>query len=88
MPRIHALIDEIKELQKEKNHRSSLQIARLLENNRKLFLEKMDDADYNYMLRNFEDLSQTSPKDYNSQGFLNEYDKSFESLLFHLNKIV
>ncbi|MBA3682533.1 MAG: hypothetical protein H0W73_15415 [Bacteroidetes bacterium] len=88
MSRIHGIIDEIKELQKEKNHRSSLHIVRLLEANQKIFLEKMDAVDYNFILRNFEDLSQTQPKDYNSQSFLYDYEKSFESILFHLNKIV
>ncbi len=88
MSRIQAIIEEIKELQKERNHRSCLHIARLLENNKKIFLDKMDASDYNYALRNFDELSQTHPKDYNSLSFLNDYEKSFESLLFHLNKIV
>lgn len=88
MSRLHGIIDEIKDLQKEKNHRSSLHVVRLLENNKKLFLDKMDVSDYDFALRNFDDLSQTQPKDYNSDGFVRDYEKSFESLLFHLNKIV
>ncbi len=88
MSRIYGIIDEIKDLQKEKNRRSSMHILNLLENNRKLFLDKMDAADYDFALRNFDELSQTQPKDHNSPGFLRDYEKSFESLLFHLNKII
>lgn len=87
MIRIHGIIDEIKSLRKETNHRAALQIVRLLEGNQKQFLEKMDAADFNFLLRNFEELSQTHPKHYNTEGFIRDFDKNFESLLFHLNKI-
>lgn len=88
MIRINGIIDEIKELKKEPNHRSALKIVSLLESNHKLFLAKLDPQDYNFMLRNFEELAHTAPKDYNTAGFTREYEKHFESLLFHLNKIV
>lgn len=87
MIRIAGIIDEIKSFRKDTNHRSALQIVRLLEGNQKLFLEKMEAADFNFLLRNFEELSQTHPKNYNSDGFIRDFEKNFESLLFHLNKI-
>ncbi|MBA2612538.1 MAG: hypothetical protein H0U95_11240 [Bacteroidetes bacterium] len=88
MVRINGIIDDIKELKKEANYRSALKIAGLLENNRKLFLDKMDAQDYNFLLRNFEELSQTQPKDHKSATFIREYETRLESLLFHLNKII
>ncbi len=88
MLRLNGIIDEIKELKKESNHRSALKIVSLLECNHKLFQAKLDPLDYNFMLRNFEELSHTQSKDYNSAGFARDYEKHFESLLFHLNKIV
>ncbi|MEI8136666.1 MAG: hypothetical protein WCH21_04985 [Bacteroidota bacterium] len=88
MSKIEQLIEEIKDLKKETNHKSALQIYRLMDNNKKLFLENIDSADYNFMLSNFESLSYGNPKDYNTSGFIRDYEKYFESLLFHLNKIV
>ena len=85
--RINAIIEEIKELKNERNHCSALKIVSLLENNQKLFLAAMDASDLNFMLRNFEELSQTQPKDYNSAAFKSDYEKHFESLLFHFNRI-
>lgn len=86
--RIHGIIDEITALRNEPTYRASLQISKLLENNKRLFLEKMPEADLNYMLKNFEELSYSHPKDHDTAGFKREYEKHFESLLFHLNKII
>jgi hypothetical protein len=88
MSKIEQLIVELKDLRKETNHKSALQIYNILENNKKLFLDKMDAPDYNFMLSNFEGLSYANPKDYNTPGFIRDYEKYFESLLFHMNKIV
>ncbi len=88
MFRLKAIIDEISALRNETTYRAALQIANLLDNNRKSFLEKMDAADFNFLLKNFEALSYSSPKDHNSPDFKREYQKQFESLMFHLNKIL
>lgn len=88
MSKIEQLILEIKDLRKETNHKAALQIYNILENHKKLFLSKLDPSDYNFMLSNFEGLSYGNPKDYNTTGFIRDYEKYFESLLFHLNKIV
>lgn len=88
MARIDQLINEIKELRKESNHRSVLRIYNLLENNKKLFLEKMDAGTFNLILGNFENLSQVASKEYNTTGYVRSYENYFESLLFYLNRII
>lgn len=88
MGRVEQIIDEIKELRNETNHRSALRIYNLLENNKKLFLEKMEPDNFKYLANSFEDLSEVATKEYNTPGFKRDYTKNFEGLLFHLNRIV
>ncbi|MEO6301703.1 MAG: hypothetical protein ABIP51_00895 [Bacteroidia bacterium] len=82
------IIDEITALRNERSYRAALQISKLLDNNRRLFAGKINDLDLDFMMKNFEELSYSHPKDHNTPGFIRDYDKYFESLLFHLNKIV
>jgi hypothetical protein len=88
MARIEQIIDEIKELKNEINHRSSLRIYHLLQNNKKLFLEKMDPDYLDLAIRNFENMCDTPSKDYNSPGYTRDYQKYHESLMFYLNRII
>lgn len=87
MSRLEQLIDEIRELRNESNHRSALRILSLLENNKKLFAEKIE-ADYlNMAIRNFEILCDTPSRDYNTPGYIRDYQKYYESLMFYLNRV-
>ncbi|MDO8998701.1 MAG: hypothetical protein Q7W45_02970 [Bacteroidota bacterium] len=88
MSKIQQLIVELKDLKKESNHKSALHIYRLMENNKRVFLDKMDANDFNFIHSNFESLSYGNPKEYNTPSFIRDYEKYFESLMFHLNKIV
>ena len=68
MERIRQIIEEIKELEKEPTHRSTLRICSLLDNNRKLFLEKMEADNFQHVLSGFEALSEKSPVEYATKG--------------------
>jgi hypothetical protein len=87
MAMLEQLIEEIKELKNEVNHRSALKIFSILDNNKKLFIEKMDPDYFAAILKNFEDISYSSPKEYGTENYKREYQKYFESLSFHLNRI-
>ena len=87
MARLEQLIDEIKGLRNETNHRSSLRILNLMQNNKKLFLEEVDPDYLEMAIKNFEALCDTPSKDYNTPGYIRDYEKYYESLMFHLNKI-
>jgi hypothetical protein len=87
MSRIAQLIEEIKEL-KEANNRSTLQLYNLLENNKQLFLSKLDPVDFRIILKNFEQLSETHPKEYGTPSYKSEFQRAYELLSFHLNRII
>lgn len=86
--RIRQLIDEIQSLQKFPTHKSTMDICRLLENNKLLFLEKMEEDNYNYSYSNFERLSQQNYKEYNTTNYLSDYTKAHNMLSFYLNRII
>lgn len=88
MQKVLQLVEEIRGLRKESNHRSALKIYSLLENNNKLFLEKLDSADFNHLLRSFESISNTPSKDFGTTAYKDEYSKCYELLMFHLEKII
>lgn len=87
MARLEQMIDEIRGLRNETNHRSSLRILNLMQNNKKLFLEEVDPDYLEMAIKNFEDLCDTPSRDYNTPGYIRDYEKYYESLMFHLNKI-
>lgn len=88
MSRIQQLIEEIRELRGEQNHRTALHLYNLLENNRTLFLGKLDPNDFKIILKNFEALSEAHPRDYGSSSFKNDFQRAYELLAFHLNRVI
>jgi hypothetical protein len=88
MQKIHQLIEEIKDLRTDVSHRSALRVFSLLENNQKLFLEKMDPMDFNFLLKSFEEISNSRSVDYGTPRYKSDYQKNFELLLFHFSKII
>ena len=87
MARLEQMIDEIKGLKNEVHHRSILRILNLMQNNKKLFLEEVDPDYLEMAIKNFEALCDAPSRDYNTPGYIRDYEKSYESLMFHLNKI-
>lgn len=88
MQRIHQLVGEIKDLRNEANHRSALRICNLLENNRRLFLEKMEADDFSHLLRLFQEIADSPARDFGTEQYKDRYVRSFGLLLFHLDKIL
>ncbi|WP_317898136.1 hypothetical protein [Aurantibacillus circumpalustris] len=88
MARLEQLIDEIKGLRNEANHRSSLRVLNLLQNNKKLFLEGMEEDYLDMATKNFQLLCDTPSREYNTPDYLRDYNKYYESLMFYLNRII
>jgi hypothetical protein len=88
MSRVHQITDEIKEFRNEATHKAALRVYNLLENNKKLFIEKIDKDTFEFLTKSFRELSEASAATYNSPGFKRDYSKSFEGLMFHLQKII
>lgn len=86
--KLHEIIDEINNLETPSKHKAALDIFNLLENNRRLFLEKLDQSDFNSLLSGFETLAYAHPKDYATAFYATEFDRLKSSLLYHLNKIL
>ncbi|MCZ8284187.1 MAG: hypothetical protein O9353_01920 [Bacteroidia bacterium] len=85
---LHEIIDEINHLQSPSKHKAALDIFNLLENNRRLFLEKLDQGDFNGLLSGFETLAYAHPKEYGTIAYDSDFDRLKGSLLYHLNKIL
>lgn len=85
---LHEIIDEINKLETPSKHKAALDIFNLLENNRRLFLEKLDPGDFNSLLSGFEALAYAHPKDYASASYGSDFERLKGSLLYHLNKIL
>ncbi len=58
-----------------------------MQNNKKLFLEEMDEDYLNMAIKNFETLCDTPSRDYNTPGYIRDYQKYYESLMFYLDRI-
>lgn len=85
---LHQIINEIKGLRLEPNHRSSLSIFKLLDNNRALFLKNMDETDFNAVYSSFERLSEASAKEYGSASYQADFLKAHGLLMFYLDRIL
>lgn len=85
---IQELADQLRELKHEVNHRSTLKVYNLLENNKKVFLQKMEADSFGMLLKGFENLANENPKEHKSENYRREYEKNFELLLFYLDKII
>jgi hypothetical protein len=88
MDRIRQIIEEIRELEKEPTHRSSLRIYSLLDNNSRLFLGKMDADDFRHQHSAFEALTDKSPVEYGTAAYKEEFQRRYQALAFYLNRII
>lgn len=86
--RLSELIVEIKNLKSEASHRSTMDICRMLENNRKKFLDKMDESDFNTVLSNFENLSNSKPQEYGSDSYKRTYEQAHSIMSFYFERIL
>ncbi len=86
--RINDLIDEIKNYQKVSTHKAALDVYRLLDGNKMVFVQKMNVDDFNHLHSGFEKLSYANPKEYNTSSYEREYKTLYDLLLFYLDRIV
>ncbi len=85
---IHELVDQLRNYKDQINHRSTLEIYNLLENNKNLFLKYIDQENFTPLLSHFETLSYSSPKDYTSDDYKREFQKLYDLLLFYVERII
>lgn len=85
---INDIILEIKNYNNTSIHKSALDIYKLLEGNRDVFLKKMNAENFNHLHKNFENLSYANPKEYSTLGYAREYQSQYDLLLFYLDRIV
>lgn len=83
-----AIIDEIRSFRDQAVHRSTSEICRLLENNQPLFLNKMDPDNFRLILNDFKELDARPARDYGSGSFKRDYEKSYNLLMFYLEKFI
>jgi hypothetical protein len=85
---INDIILEIKNYKNASIHKSALDIYKLLESNKDVFLKKLNEENFNHILTSFESLSYANPKDYQTQAYTREYQTQYDLLLFYLDRIV
>ena len=85
---LNDIILEIKNYKSASIHKSALDIYNLLENNKHVFIDKIDPDNFNHLLTNFENLTYASPKDYTTSGYKREYETQYDLLLFYLDRIM
>lgn len=86
--RINDVINEIKNYEVASIHKSALDMFRLLDSNKHLFLQKMTADDFNHLHSNFEKMSYANPKDYNTLSYEREYKTAYDLLLFYIDRII
>ena len=82
------LIEEILELKNDRSHRAALRIYSILDDNRNLFIRKIDKDMYNQLLVGFQGLAYFNPGQYNSDAFRSEFSRYYESLSYYISKVI
>jgi hypothetical protein len=86
--RLPDLIEEIKSLKTSPSHKSTMDICRMLENNRRLFLQKIEEENFKSVLTNFENLSSVRPVEYNTSSYNRDYEHAHSLLSFYFDRII
>jgi hypothetical protein len=85
---ISAIINEIRSFKDQATHRSTSEICRLLGNNKTLFTSRMDPDDFRMLLNDFSEIDARPAKEYGSAAFKRDYEKSYNLLMFYLDKFI
>ena len=75
---INDVILEIKNYKNSSVHKSALDIYKLLEGNREVFLKKMNPDNFNHLLMSFEKLCYENPKEYTTTGYQRDYQTQYD----------
>ena len=86
--RIHDLINEIHELSSNTPRKAAFDIYNILENNKVLFAPCMDAEVFKQILNSFEKLAYAGAAEFNSSGYKDEFQKSYNLLSFYLGKVI
>ena len=86
--RIHDLINEIQELGGTTPRKAAFDIYNILENNKKIFSEKMDEDTFAQILKTLEKLAYSSAAEFNTSSYKDEFNKTYNLLSFYLGKII
>ena len=85
---IHALVEQLRNYRGKINHRSTLDIYNLLENNKQVFLKYIEAESFEPMRSGYETLSYSSPREYNSPDYQREFQRLYELLMFYAERII
>lgn len=86
--RIHDLINEIHELKNNTPRKAAFDIYNILENNKTLFLEKLETDVFNQILNDFEKMAYAGAVEFNSLHYKDDFSKAYNLLSFYLNKVI
>lgn len=86
--RIHDLINEIQELKNTTPRKAAFDIYNILENNKSLFQEKLDNDVFQQLLNAFENMAYAGAAEFNSAQYKDDFLKSYNLLSFYLNKVI
>lgn len=85
---IHELVEQLRSYKGQANHRSTLEICNLLQNNQSLFIKHIDAENFKPIQSGYETLSYASPRDYNSEDYKREFQRLYGLLMFYSEKII
>jgi hypothetical protein len=86
--RIHQLVEELRNIEHVPGHKSALDIRRILEGNRQLFLQYLEKPVYEELLQRFDELSTARSGHYQTAMFAREFETAYGRLMFYLEKII
>lgn len=85
---LSSLINEIKNPNSASAHKQALDIYNMLNNNRAKFTDKIDKDTYHHLLKSFEKLSEARAVEYGSSSYKDEFNRSYNLLLFYLDRVI
>ena len=86
--RIQDLINTFNELKIAGSHQAAIGIFKLLDNNSALFIKHLDPDTFQSLHARFEAHAYATAKEYNSENFKTELEKSCGLLSFYLDRVI
>ena len=86
--RVHDLINEIQGLQNATPRKAAFDIYNILENNKLLFVTKIDEGVFSPILKAFEKMAYANSSEFNTSSYKDEFLKSYNLLSFYLDKVI
>jgi hypothetical protein len=80
--------DEIEDYRNDASVRATLRILSIMESNRGRLKDKIDPQILDSLIKSWNDLSNTHPSRYSTDEFKSEYRRLFDTLNYHLSRII